>query len=170
VSRPKNKQDLQKLSLANYERLLSFINSLNESEKATEFPKNYLNRNIRDVLAHLHHWHIMFLEWYNVGMGGEKPDIPAKEYTWKTTPQLNKEIQIRFSNTHLEKIEELLNQSHKKIMKIIDSHSENELFEKKRYKWTGSTSLGSYLVGATSSHYDWAYRLIKKCVKISRSV
>lgn len=37
-----------------------------------------------------------------------------------------------------------------------------ELFEKKRYKWTGTTLLGAYFVSATSSHYDWAYKLIKK--------
>ena len=42
---------------------------------------------------------------------------------------------------------------------------DDELFEKKRYKWTGSTSLGAYLVSATSSHYDWAFKLIKKCLK-----
>ena len=41
--------------------------------------------------------------------------------------------------------------------------------EKKKYKWTGSTSLGAYLVSATSSHYDWAYKLIKKCLKTSFS-
>ncbi|HOP45228.1 MAG TPA: ClbS/DfsB family four-helix bundle protein, partial [Flavobacteriales bacterium] len=40
-----------------------------------------------------------------------------------------------------------------------------ELFEKKRYRWTGSTSLGAYLVSATSSHYDWALKLIQKVLR-----
>ena len=42
---------------------------------------------------------------------------------------------------------------------------DEELFTKKKYHWTGSTSLGSYLVSATSSHYDWALKLIRKSIK-----
>ncbi|MBK7638470.1 MAG: ClbS/DfsB family four-helix bundle protein [Saprospiraceae bacterium] len=38
-----------------------------------------MNRNIKDVLAHLHQWHVMMIGWYDCGMKGEKPDIPAKE-------------------------------------------------------------------------------------------
>ncbi len=53
------------------------------------FPEGTLNRNIRDVLAHLHEWHLMVQGGYD----REKPDIPAKGYTWKTTPDLNREIQ-----------------------------------------------------------------------------
>ncbi|MEL6140134.1 MAG: ClbS/DfsB family four-helix bundle protein, partial [Bacteroidota bacterium] len=33
------------------------------------------------------------------------------------------------------------------------------------YAWTGTTSLGAYLISSTSSHYDWAYKLIKRCKK-----
>jgi hypothetical protein len=51
------------------------------------------------------------------------------------------------------------------VMGIIEKHSDHELFTKKLYKWTGSTSLGSYLVSNTSSHYTWAYDLIRKWLK-----
>ncbi len=49
--------------------------------------------------------------------------------------------------------------------KLIEKHSDVELFEKKRYKWTGTTSLGAYLISSTSSHYDWAIKLIKRSMK-----
>lgn len=123
-----------------------------------------MNRNVRDVLGHLHHWHLMFLDWYLVGMSGKKPDIPAKDFTWKMTPELNKSIQQRYSKTDLEEVYKRLTESHKKVQRIIKKHSGAELFEKKKYAWTGSTSLGQYLIAATSSHYDWAIRLIKKCL------
>jgi hypothetical protein len=55
-----------------------------------------------------------------------------------------------------------LNQSFTEVQKIITNHSDDELFTKKKYAWTGSTSLGSYLVSATASHYMWAIDLIKK--------
>jgi hypothetical protein len=48
---------------------------------------------------------------------------------------------------------------------LICQHSDQELFEKKKYAWTGTTSLGAYLISATSSHYDWATKLIKRAKK-----
>jgi len=124
-----------------------------------------LNRNIRDVLAHLHHWHLMMIEWYNTGMKGENPEMPAKGYTWRTTPEFNKFIQKQYSTMELPSVKKLLKQSYLDLQNTIASHTNKELFEKQYYKWTGSTSLGSYLTSSTSSHYDWALKLIKKAVK-----
>lgn len=165
MSRPKTKRELLGLSRENYQKLIGFIDSFSEDEVHAEFPEGTLNRNIRDVLAHLYHWHLMFLNWYNEGMAGKKPDMPAKGYFWKDTPALNREIWKMYRDKDLDEVRRLLDGSHTKVRKIIEKHTDAELFEKKRYKWTGSTSLGVYLVGATSSHYDWAYKLIKKCKK-----
>ncbi|MFY0644140.1 MAG: ClbS/DfsB family four-helix bundle protein [Bacteroidia bacterium] len=107
----------------------------------------------------------MMLEWYTVGMVGNKPDMPAKGYTWKTTPQLNRWIWEKYNQIKLEDAIGHYESSYEKIRALIKKHSDKELFEKKRYKWTGSTSLGSYLVSCTSSHYDWALKLIKKAKK-----
>ncbi|MFY0674107.1 MAG: ClbS/DfsB family four-helix bundle protein [Bacteroidia bacterium] len=165
MPRPKNKTELLDLSQKNYKKLMSYINSKSTNEQEKEFPERYLNRNIRDVLCHLHHWHLMMKEWHNIGMAGQKPDMPAKGYTWKTTPELNALIQKQYESTPLEEAKDLLADSFDKIQSIINRYSNMELFEKKRYKWTGTTSMGSYLVSATSSHYDWAFKLIKKCFK-----
>ncbi len=59
----------------------------------------------------------------------------------------------------------MLKEPYADIQRIIKTHSNEELFEKKRYKWKGSTSMGSYLVSATSSNYDWAHKLMKKALK-----
>lgn len=165
MPRPKSKTELISLSQENFKKLIDFIDQLPKEEKVDEFPPGTMNRNIRDVLAHLHHWHLMMAKWYEVGMKGEKPDMPATGYTWKTTPELNRWIWEHYSNTNLEETQDLLQSSFNQIQSVIQSHSDTELFEKKRYKWTGSTSLGSYLVSATSSHYDWALKLIKKAKK-----
>ena len=104
-------------------------------------------------------------DWYIVGMKGEKPEIPAKGYTWKTTPELNRWIWEKYKDTPLADAKKDLKSSFIKIRSLIEKHNDEELFEKKRYKWTGTTSLGAYLVSATSSHYDWAIKLIKKAKK-----
>lgn len=167
MARPKNKKELLTQSGENYKKLIDLINSYSETELQTQFPKGFLNRNVRDVLAHLHHWHLMMSDWYEVGMSGDKPYIPAKGYTWKTTPDLNRAIWGMYTQVPIEEVKELLENSHQQLQKLIEKHSDLELFEKKKYSWTGSTSLGAYFISAISSHYDWALKLIKKCMKAS---
>lgn len=165
MPRPKSKKELLELSQANYNKLLELINLYSKTEVEKEFPVGTLNRNIKDVLAHLHEWHVMMLGWYKVGMKGEKPDMPTKGYTWRTLPELNREIWKKYKDIELKTAKELLDKSYNQIQNVIKKHSNEELFEKKRYKWTGSTSLGAYLVSNSSSHYDWAIKLIKKSIK-----
>jgi len=123
---------------------------------------------IKDILAHLYAWHLMYLTWYREGMAGEKPEMPAPGYTWATTPALNAEIYKSYKDMALNNVLALLDETHKKVMDIINSHSDEELFTKKKYSWTGTTSVGSYTVSATSSHYDWALKHIKKFLKTKR--
>lgn len=165
MPRPQSKSELIESSQKNFDRLNALIDTFSEKEKNAAFQKGSLNRNIRDVIAHLHHWNEMTLGWYKVGMKGEKPAMPAEGYTWKTLPDLNKMIQEQYKDLELKKARVLFSKSFKKIQKVIDQHTNEELFEKKRYKWTGSTSMGSYLVSVASSHYDWAYKFIKKAKK-----
>ncbi len=96
---------------------------------------------------------------------GGMPEMPAKGYSWKTTPALNRWIWEHYQKTSLESIRSKLNESHEALRRIIEGHDNGSLFEKKRYKWTGTTSLGAYLVSATSSHYDWALKLIRKAFR-----
>ena len=165
MPRPKSKDELLSLSKSNFEKLIAYVDALSPSEQNAGFPEGMLNRNVRDVLTHLHHWHLMLLEWYRIGMTGEKPDMPAKGYTWKTTGELNKKIRDDYQEMALDEAKANLNQSFQSVQALIQQHTNEELFEKKRYKWTGSTSLGAYLISATSSHYDWALKLIKKALK-----
>lgn len=165
MARPKNKAELIEESRKSFQSLMTFVNELGEEDQVKEFTPGMLNRNVRDVLMHLHHWHLLMREWYEVGMNGEKPHMPAEGYTWKTTPALNQWIQQHYSDTTLTTAKVLLQDSYEDVLKLIRDHSDEELFTKKRYAWTGSTSLGAYLISATWSHYRWALKLIKKCLK-----
>ncbi len=165
MSKPTNKEELLLQSNHNYSKLVDLVNEIPENDQLFDFPTRYLNRHISDVFMHLYHWHNLFFDWYQQGMNQQKPAMPAPGYTWKTTPQLNQSIWEQHQNTSLESAQTLLNQSHKKITQLIEKHSNDELYEKKRYRWTGSTSLGAYLISATSSHYHWAFQLIKKAYK-----
>ncbi len=165
MPRPQSKSELQTLSQKNYEQLLLFVANLPDEKREKEFPEGTMNRNIRDIIGHLHHWHLLFFNWYEIGMEGKKPAIPKEGYTFADTPRLNREIWQECQRFSLKEITILFEKSHQKIMQIIEKHSNEELFTKKKYAWTGSTSLGAYLVSATSSHYDWALKLIRKNTK-----
>jgi len=162
MPRPTTKADLLQQSTSQFHKLMGFVHALPEDLKYEDFPRGTLNRNIRDVLAHLHHWHLMFLKWYRVGMAGEKPEMPAPGYTWRTTTDLNKAIQQKYQHSSLIDIQSALTNSFQEVYRIMEHHTDEELFTKQRYHWTGSTSLGAYLVSATSSHYDWALKLIRR--------
>ena len=160
MARPTDKTTLLKQSAATFEELMNLIDKLPDVDRL--FPEGTMNRNVRDVLMHLHDWHQLFLNWYVVGMDGEKPIMPAVGYGWGDTPALNKAFWEASQAVSFTEAKSLLQRSHAELQGIIERHSEEELFTKKYYPWTGSTSLASYLISATSSHYEWALRLIKK--------
>lgn len=165
MSRPTNKEQLLNHSQGNYRRLTDFIDALPEKHGTKEFPAQYMNRNVRDVLAHLHHWHLLMLDWYKTGMAGQVPVMPAEGYSWKTLPELNKMVNEKYSREKLQDVRKMFDGSFLQLQQIIARHTHDELFTKKKYKWTGTTSLAAYLISATSSHYDWGLKLIKKCLK-----
>ena len=162
---PQNKQELLQLNEANYQKLLGFIDGLSAEKRDKEFPLEYMNRNIRDVLAHLHHWHLMMLRWHEEGMAGKKLAMPAEGYTWKIVPDLNRAIWISYNQTPYNEVIAAFKASYNDVRRLIEQYSDEALFAKKKYAWIGSTSLGAYFVSATSSHYDWALKLIKKALK-----
>lgn len=163
MSRAKDKQSLLDSSHDNYQKLFMLIESFGEDEIINGcLPFEDRDKNIRDIVIHLHHWHLMFLGWYKVGMRGDKPDMPAKGYTWRDTALLNQMIWEQYQSTDYYTAVRLLDDSFLKVQDIIEQHSDEEIFTKKYYAWTGTTSLGSYLTSATASHYDWAIKKLKK--------
>ena len=162
MPRPNTKAELLSASRDRFARLNLAIDALSPTQIKASFPFEHRDKNVRDVLAHLHAWHEMMFDWYNTGMAGSKPEMPAKGYTWRTTPELNAAIWEKYQRTSLPSVRKRLDASHEALLVLILQHTNDELFTKCFYAWTGTTSLGSYLVSATSSHYDWALKILKR--------
>lgn len=165
MPKPASKQELLAANAEAFENLNRLLDSLEPTEIDQEFPFQHRDRNVRDVLAHLLEWQQMLFGWYKVGMAGRKPEMPAKGFTWKMTPELNLQIWKSYQLSTLTEVRTKLRNSHRKLQKLIEQHSPEELFTKRLYPWTGSTSLGVYLTAAGWSHYQWAFRLLHKFVK-----
>ncbi len=165
MAKPSNKNELQEASKETFNNLLDLIGSLEPDFKEKDFLEGTLNRNVRDILGHLHHWHLLMLDWYHVGMSGAKPIMPADGYTWKMLPKLNEQIHQSYQSTNLSAVMENLLDSFDKTQALIEKHTDEELFTKQLYHWTGSTSLAAYFISNTSSHYAWAIKQIKRGIK-----
>ncbi len=166
MPRPTTKQDLITEANAQFAALWVLIDTIPEDKREAAFPFDDRDKNLRDVLIHLHEWHLMVQRWHKIGtLEGGMPDVPGTGYTWKTLPALNQEIWRRYQQMPLAEAERLLKDSHEMILRLIDSHTNEQLFAKGVYKWTKSTTLGAYFVSCTASHYVWAMTKLKKAVK-----
>ena len=162
MSRPISKEQLTKASEDNFNKLFVLINSMSKEQQQQLFSFEDRDKNIRDVLVHLYEWHQLLLNWVDSNLAGNNANFLPIPYNWKTYPQMNIEFWEKHRKTPLEKAVKLLEESHLKTMKLIDAFSNEQLFTKKYYPWTGTTNLGSYFISSTSSHYDWAIKKIKK--------
>ncbi len=160
MPRPANRQDLLDAANTEFGRLLAEVGLIDaEYLSASGACESW---SVKDLLAHLNAWHEMFLEWEKAGSAGESVAMPAPGYMWKDTPALNESIYQRTKDDAFDAVMDRLSQSHQSVVAVLAGYTDADLFQKKRYKWTGSTSVGSYAVSATSSHYDWARQLIRK--------
>jgi len=171
MARPTTKSDLISAAKDNYKKLNLLISKLTDEELNTpfDFSKDEKkkeahwgrDKNLRDVLVHLYEWHQLILNWINSNQKGiDKPFLP-KAYNWKTYGDMNVEFWEKHQNTSLEDARMMLNKSHEDVLNLAETFTNEELFSKGVYKWVGGSTLGSYFVSATSSHYDWAIKKLK---------
>jgi hypothetical protein len=72
----------------------------------------------------------------------------------------------RSNGDYTKKFCSFLHISYYKVKKVKEKHTDDELFSKKKYPLTGTTSLGAYFISSTSSHYDWGLKTIKPLGKM----
>ncbi|MDE6203678.1 MAG: ClbS/DfsB family four-helix bundle protein [Lachnospiraceae bacterium] len=169
MARPTTKQDLITAAEANYEEMNDLISSLTEKELSTPFTFDDTkkeahwkrDKNLRDVLIHLYEWHQLLLVWVSSNTAGEdRPFIP-KPYNWKTYGKMNEFFWKKHQNTSLDDAKEMLEKSHKQVMALAETFTNDELFSREVFRWTNKNALGSFFVSATASHYNWAIKKLK---------
>ena len=72
----------------------------------------------------------------------------------------------KHQSTSLENAKLMFQKSHSEVIKLAETFSNEELFSKGVYSWVGGSTLGSYFVSNTSSHYEWAMKKLKAHKKI----
>lgn len=171
MGRPTTKTDLCTAANANYEKLKVLISELTQQELETpfDFSKDIKkkeahwkrDKNLRDILIHLYEWHQLLLKWVHSNQNGDTQPFIPEPYNWKTYGDMNAAFWKKHQNTSLEDAKEMLQKSHIAVMESAETFSNTELFTKGVFKWVGGSTLGSYFVSVTASHYDWAIKKLK---------
>ena len=162
MPRPTNKIDLLNASEANFKKLLSLVESLSEAQQEAKFDFEDRDKCVRDVLAHLYEWHLLLINFIQKNLSGEQTAFLPEPYNWKTYPQMNAQIWHKHQDTPLCEAKALLAQTHEKAMALTANFSDEELFARRYFNFTGNLNLAAYITSSTSSHYDWAIKKIKK--------
>lgn len=110
---------------------------------------------------HLVLWQGLLLKWVENNMNGMHVQFLLPGYTWKTYGDMNVLLWKKCQDITIDDAMNQFKDSHKKVLDLSESFTDGELFEKGHYKWTGTTSLGSYFISTTSAHYDWALKKLK---------
>lgn len=171
MPRPSTKTDLIEAANKQFETIWTLIDSIHDDKQNAPFDFGDISakkethwardKNLRDVLIHLYEWHQLLINWISSNQAGvTKPFLP-EPYNWRTYPKMNIAFWERHQTTSLDHAKNLVIESHYKVMEMIDTFSNDDLFSKGALPWTGASTLGSYCVSATSSHYDWAIKKIK---------
>lgn len=176
MARATTKADLITMANAQFEKMWQLIETMSEEQQNVAFSVEMAmagkeahwsrDKNLRDVLVHLYEWHNLLITWIKSNSNGEARPFLPEPYNWKTYPAMNVEFWKKHQDTPLIDAKKLLMDSHKNVMELIDGFSNEELFAKGIFAWTGTTTLGAFCVSATSSHYDWAIKKIKKHKKM----
>ena len=175
MARPKSKPELLEAAEVQYSKLMSLIDSMSDIERNTplyygpDFNKKEAHwardKNLRDILVHLYEWHQLLLNWASSNQAGDAQPFLPQPYSWKTYGDMNVEFWRKHQDTPYDEALQLVDGSHRKVIELVEDFSNDELFEKAYFHWTGTTTLGSYCVSATSSHYDWAIKKIRAHIR-----
>jgi len=158
-----------------WDKLFSLIDAMPENEQTAAFCFDEdkagkeahwkRDKNIRDVLTHLYEWHQLFLNWVKSNQDGGNKSFLPEPYNWKTYGEMNTGFWENHQSTAYGQSRDMLKDSHKAVVALIETFGDEDLFTKNRLSWVSGSTLGSYGISVTSSHYDWAMKKIKAQIK-----
>jgi hypothetical protein len=120
----------------------------------------------KDHVAHLAEWERMLFGWYESGLRGEDPPVPAAGYDWATIDGLNRRIFEQHRYEQLEHVMADWRETSKRLLLGAEAMSEYDLFGPGRFAWTGRGTLASFVYECGANHYRWAAVEIKRGLKV----
>ena len=98
---PRTKAELSAVTARQRDALAALLAGLTREQMM--WPGAY-GWSAKDHVAHLTEWERMFFGWYEAGLRGEEPPVPAEGYTWATMDALNQRIYDQHRDEQLEHV------------------------------------------------------------------
>lgn len=117
---------------------------------------------IADLVAHLAEWQRLFLSWYEDGLAGATPQMPAPGFKWSETPRLNRAIHAKHRERASAAVWADFTSTHRQIVQLVDALSPGQLLAPGHFAWTGTHPLATYLGPNTASHYRFATKVLER--------
>lgn len=92
---------------------------------------------VKDILAQLVEWQQMNLDWYEAGLRGEQPAMPAPGFTLRELPRLNQMIYRKHQRRSLHEVFQDYHSYHQLIVALIETLPDKDLVTLGRFSWTG---------------------------------
>lgn len=162
MSRPTNKSELVQLSNELFQNLMDFIFNLSEKARYQTFKTRERDKNIRDILYHLHAWHEMLLKWFLIDEEGGTPILPSPGYTWDDLDALNQTFWEDAQAFTLDHVISLIDVSHQKVILKIESLDDQALHGEGYFKWAGKAPIFRLIDAIMAHHYEWGLTTLKK--------
>src|SRR6478752_1105008 len=130
-------------------------NVLRRADAARDTPLGaaYRDRTVSDVLAHLHAWHVVFDGWVAQDRAGSVPAYPAEGYTWKDLDSLNDAFYQAHRERPYEAVRAMLESSHRMMIALLDTFTDDELTDPDAFAWLGGQELGDVAHECLGAHY-----------------
>ena len=159
---PKSKEELIREINETYEKLqkelVTIPNELSEKCEIEGHSKNSFI-SINNLLAYLIGWGQLVLKWYDLKTKEIDCEFPEKGFKWNELGLLAQKFYRDFETDNYPSLQLKLVDTVKELLSLIESKSDNELYETPWYK---SHTLGRMIQLNTSSPYKNARLKIRK--------
>ena len=162
---PQNKEEIKNAIITNFgklqKELMNIPNELTEIQELEGHSKGTL-MSINNLLAYLVGWGELVLKWNKKKENNEVVDFPETNYKWNELGKLAQKFYKDYENDDFQTLRNKLEKTVGKILELIESKSNQELYETNWYeKWTR----GRMIQFNTSSPYTNARGRIRKWKK-----
>ena len=122
---------------------------------------------VKDLLAVRAWWTTSVVDWIEAGQRGGNPVTPAEGYKWNETPRLNDDIVRRSKRESFRSIRDRLDAGVARVVKTIDTLSDDDLFVARKFDWAGNLPLSRWLSINTARQYTTARTYVRRTIKAS---
>ncbi len=148
--------DAADLCLSAFERA---VDDVPEAERTAPFAGTGRDRDLRDVVNHLHAWHVLLLGWLDADAAGRSPAFPAEGYDWASLDDLNLALRDRYRDVDLEAARRRLRTSHAEVLARLAGIEDASLYDPSRHPWLRG-ALAEPVHECLGAHYDWAIEAV----------